>query len=653
LESLVHSLFKNKAASRLVALLGACAFGLAAAGCHHNNQDSGFGVAWTTMGTADDAGQFSSYIVTVDSVVLVGKTVGQVSGIAVPETIDFTKLTSLSELWATASLPVDTYTSAIITMDYTNSQISVMVNGVPTSATVLDPSGAALTAVTITIDLDPSNPLLLQPTFATSNALRLSFNFDLSASNSIDLTTSPPTVRAKPYFSISTTQADTKLIRVRGALINSSVGTGTYSVVVRPFFDEVNSLGIDTIFNDSNTVYTFGGITYVGAPGLTAISQASAGSTETAAFTTFEPTATPAAGVTAGIFHSKYVVAGGTLEDFFTYGLEGDVTARTGNTLTLHGATLFANAAQQVQFEPQDSFVLLGPATLVTADGVSTLGALNYNSIGVGQHITARGLFSQSASGVVTLDSTGASATDTGSIRVQSTEVFGSVLATSAGSLDLNLLAIGNWPASIYNFAGNGVSAAQDPTPANFLVDTGSLTLPTFSAGDPAWVDGFVSPFGSAPPDFLAQSVSTDLSVPATMVVSWTGTGTTAPFVTLSPTGLSIDLTNAALGSAQLRIGAQSVDITTLSASPTVVPAVAAPDPTSGLPLFSPVFSVGPGGITEVVVNPIQSFNGFASFVTQLNTTFAAPTPATRFIAQGFFDRVSNTFTASIIDVVL
>jgi hypothetical protein len=649
----VHSLFKNKAANRLLALLGACAFGLAAAGCHHNNLDSGFGVAWTTLSNAVDAGQFSSYIVTIDSVVLVGKTVGEVSGIAVPETIDFTKLTNLSELWATASLPVDTYTSAIITMDYTSAQISVMVNGVPTAATILDPSGAPLTAVTVTINFDPSNPLILQPTFATSNALRLSFNFDLSASNSIDLTTSPPTVKTKPYFSISTTQPDNKLIRVRGALINSSVATGTYSVVVRPFFDEVNSLGIDTIFNDANTVYTFGGITYVGAAGLTAISQASAGSTVAAAFTTFEPTTTPAAGVNAGIFHSKYVVAGGTLEDFFTYGLEGDVTARSGNSLTLHGATLFANAAQEVQFEPQDSIVLLGPATLVTADGVSDLGALNYNSISVGQHITARGLFSQSASGVVTLDSTGASATDTGSVRIQSTELFGSVLSSAAGSLDLNLQFINNWPVSVYNFAGNGASAAQDPTPGNYIVDSGSLTLPTFAAGDPVWVDGFSSPFGSAPPDFLAQSVRAEATVPATLVVSWTGTGTTAPFATLSPTGLSIDLANAAFGSGQLRIGADSVDITTLSASPSVVPAVAGSDPTSGLPLFAPVFSVGPGGITESVINPIQSFNIFANFVTQLNTTFAVPTPATQFIARGFFDPASNTFTASVIDVVL
>jgi hypothetical protein len=646
----VHSLFKNKATNRLVALLGACAFGLAAAGCHNNNQDSGFGVAWTTLSTTDDAAQFSSYIITVDSVVLVGKAVGEVSGIAVPETVDFTKLTNLSELWATASLPTDTYTQAIITLDYSTAQISVMVNGVPTLATIVDPSGNPLTAVTLTVNLDPSNLLTLQPTFATSNALRLAFNFDLSATNTVNMATTPPTVTAKPYISVSTTEPDTKLIRVRGALINSSVGSGTYTVVVRPFFDEVNSLGIDSIFNDANTVYTFGGQTFVGAGGLTAISQASAGSTVVAAFTTFEPTTTPAPGINAGIFHSKYVVAGGTLEDFFTYGVEGDVTARNGNTLTLHGATLFANAAQLVQFEPLDSTVLLGPATQVTADGVSTLGPLNFNSIAVGQHITARGLFSQAANGAITLDSTGASATDTGSVRLQSTELFGSELSSSAGSLDLNLQSIMNWPVSVYNFAGNGAST---PTPGNFLVNTGSLTLPTFAAGDPVWVDGYMSPFGSAPPDFLAQTVSAESTIGATLVVSWTGTGTAAPFSTLSATGLSIDLANAAFGSGQLRIGAETVDITTLSASPTIVPAVASPDPTTGLPLFSPVFSVGPGAITETVINPIQSFNGFANFVTQLNTTFATPTPTTKFVARGFYNRAANTFTASSIDVVL
>ena len=264
----MHSLFKIKAANRLVALLGACAFGLAAAGCHNNNQDSGFGVAWTTLTTTDDVGQFTSYLVTVDSVVLVGKLNGDISAIAVPETVDFTKLTNLSELFATASVPVDTYTQAIITLDYTSAQVSVMVNGAPVKVSIVDPSGAVPTQIQVTVTLDPANQLILQPTFATSNALRLALNYDMTASNSVDMSTSPPTLTVKPFMSVATTAADSKLIRVRGPLINSSISLGTYTVVVRPFFDEVNSLGTNTLFNDANTVYTLGGQTYVGAPGL-------------------------------------------------------------------------------------------------------------------------------------------------------------------------------------------------------------------------------------------------------------------------------------------------------------------------------------------------------------------------------------------------
>jgi hypothetical protein len=138
------------------------------------------------------------------------------------------------------------------------------------------------------------------------------------------------------------------------------------------------------------------------------------------------------------------------------------------------------------------------------------------------------------------------------------------------------------------------------------------------------------------------------------MLVSWTGTGTAAPFATLTTSGLTIDVTNAAFGSGAIRIGAQSLDITTLSATPplTIVPAAAVPA-SNGLPLFEPRFSVGPGAITSIVTTPVLSFNSFSGFVSQLDTTFAAPTPATKFTARGLYNSATNIFTASNIDVVL
>jgi hypothetical protein len=647
----VYSSLINKARKRAAAVFGACAFALIAAGCHNHNLNSGFGVAWVSL-TTDPAPIFSSYLVTIDSVVLAGKTVGSITAIGAPEVVDLTRLNNISELWSTASVPVDTYTAATVTLDYTNAQIFVMVNGVPTQVKPLDPTGAALTTVTVTVTLDPSNQLILQPTYATSNALRLAFNFDLAASNSLDMTTSPPTLTVKPFATVATSASDNKLIRVRGPLINSSVNVGTYTTVVRPFFDEVNSLGTMTIFNDANTVYALGGVTYTGTPGLTALSQTSAGSTMTAAYTTFEPTPTNAAGITAGIFHSVYVIAGSTLEDFYTNGLEGDVIARNGNTLTVRGATLFVNASQLVTVESTDSFVLLGPSTLVTVDGVATPAPLDYNSVSVGQHIIARGLPSFTNS-VLTFDSTGSTATNTGSVRIQSGELSGSLVSSASGSVALNLQTINNWPASVFTFAGTGTSAAQDATPANYLVNTGALTQPVASAGDLLVIDGYSSPFGTAPPDFNATAVNAESTAPATLLVTWTGTGTAAPFASLTASGLTIDLANAAFGSGQILIGAESIDITTLGATPQVVPEAAVPPPAGLPPVFEPLFSVGPGGSSATNVTPIAAFNGFSAFVNQLNTTFAASTPATKFVARGFFDRASNTFTATRINVVL
>jgi hypothetical protein len=179
------------------------------------------------------------------------------------------------------------------------------------------------------------------------------------------------------------------------------------------------------------------------------------------------------------------------------------------------------------------------------------------------------------------------------------------------------------------------------------------LTLPAAAAGDPLAIDGYVSPFGTAPPDFNASAVNAESTTPATLLVTWTGSGTAAPFSSLTTSGLTIDLANAAFGAGQILIGAESIDITTLSATPQIVPEPAPPPPAGLPPVFAPLFAVGPGGTAVATVTPILSFNGFDAFVTQLNTTFGAPTPATKFVARGFYDRASNTFTATRINVVL
>jgi hypothetical protein len=621
-----------------------CAAAIFAAGCHHNNYISGYGIGWVTL--SDTPGDFTSYTVNVNSVTLTGA-VGTVTAVAAAETVDFTKLNNISELWSAASIPNGTYTKASIVLDYTNANISVMVNGVPTKAKVVDATGAAVTTRTINVTLDSANPLTVQPTYASSSALRLAIDFNLAASNVVNLATSPPTVTVMPFMTAATSAPDTKPVRVRGPLINSSVGLGTYTVYVRPFFDEYNSLGTLSIFNDpASTVYTINGTTYVGAAGINALSQTSAGTTMTAAYTTYQPTATQNATVTAGKFNSTFVIAGSTLEDYYTQGLEGDVIARSGNTLTLRGSTLQFNNGTS-QYNNANAVVLLGPGTVVTADN-TTLTGLDYHSISVGQHIIARGIYQLPASGVVTLDATSSSTTNPGAVRLRSTQLWGSLVSSASGSLVLNLQTIENWPASSYDFTGAGVGAV---TPASFTVNTGSLAIPAgVAAGSPLWIDGITTPFGSAPPNFNAFTINAELSVPARLQVDWTSTGTTAPFATLTNAGLTIDLNNANYGAGVIRIGSESIDLKSLAASPQIIPATPIGD--AGLPAkFLPSFAIG-SLTTTANITGVTVYSTFSTFVTQLPLSIVAATPALHFVATGVYSRSSNTFTASSIDVV-
>jgi hypothetical protein len=665
----------HKAVSALM-----CA-GVILAGCHSNNLTSGYGIGWFTF--SDEPGDYSAYIVTIDSVTLTRNDGAVVNGIATPEIIDFTQLSRISEMWGSSAIPTGTYVSATITFDYTNAYIAAQVNGLPQKATILDfATRKAPTSYAITVNFDPANQPTITPTYASTSAVRLALDLDLAASGTV-LVGTPPTVLVRPFVTATILPADTKLTRVRGPLINSSLGVGTYTVYVRPFYDEANNIGTLTLFGQPNTVYTVNGNTYVGAPGLQALSILSAGSTIAAAWTTFQPDYNAANGAHVGKFNMVYVVGASTLEDQYTEGLSGDVIARTGNTLTVLGSTLILNTANTYSYNIAPAQVLLGAGTIVTADDDSTLTGLNANSIAVGQHISARGLYSLAANSTVILDATGTSSTNTGSVRLQSTEFWGSLVSSSAGGLVMNLQAINDWPVADYRFTGNGATAAQDPVPAAFSVDTGALALPAGTvAGNPVWVDGFMSRFGSAPPDLgAAVAVNNEASVqvaggqlgggastapgtgmcglgsqvcdPASLQVLWAA-GSATPFATSSAAGFSLNLSDAHLSSAVIRIGPQSIDMKSLPASPLIVPTT---EPVSST--FAPLYTVGnPATATTIAggtppTTALYQYSSYADFDTKLNATIGASNPAEQLDVRGIYDRTTNTFTATSINFVL
>jgi hypothetical protein len=277
---------------------------------------------------------------------------------------------------------------------------------------------------------------------------------------------------------------------------------------------------------------------------------------------------------------------------------------------------------------------------------------------------------------MVTVDSTGASSANTGSVRLLPTYLWGNFISASTSGLTLNLATINGWPVSAYTFTGNGASAASDPVAASFVVNTGSLAQPAFAAADPVYLSGLFTPYGTAPPDFTATAVNSLLSVqsvgaaagsvtcgqglpsldcmPASMRVHFSGASTAAVFSTLTSTGMTVDVQSANFVSGDIRIGSEDIDLATLPVSPLITPQAGLSGGTGLPPIYLPLFTYG----DPVAVNSagtlvgISMFSDFATFASGLTTTLATTAPL-QFEARGTYNPSTNTFSASSVNVVL
>ena len=253
------------------------------AGCgKRTNYNNGYGNAFVTY--TDSNGDFTSYTVLVTSITLTRTDATVATGVSAAETVDFAKLSDISELVSSTSVPIGTYTSATIALDYTNASAFVNVNGVPTATKIVGSNGAALTTLSVVVNFDPANPLVI----TQSGAQRLNMDFNLAASNRIDLTTSPITVTATPFLTVDNNPSTLKPIRVRGPLVSYNSLQNTYTVYVRPFLDEANSLGSLTLFSTPTTNYVIDGVGFVGADGINAVTNLGTGNI-TSAYTTYAP----------------------------------------------------------------------------------------------------------------------------------------------------------------------------------------------------------------------------------------------------------------------------------------------------------------------------------------------------------------------------
>ncbi|MDB6087359.1 MAG: hypothetical protein JWN85_143 [Gammaproteobacteria bacterium] len=598
---------------------------LLATACGNSTIDLGTPVITLT----DTSGDFTSYIVTVTSIILTRSDGNIVQPLSSLQRVDLTQLAGVVELLEAPAIATGTYVSATMTIDYSTSEITVNQNGHSAPVTLVDSAGAVPTTKTFTVKFDPANPLVITKGKSSLAAL----DIDLAASNSINFTTSPATVTVMPFMTANAKPVYDTPIHARGLFVDADTTANTFSMNLRPLHDVTGILlGALHVQTGPSTYFNVNGVTYTGPAGLAAVA-ALRENTQIAAVGS-STAVTDLTGVTP-IFTATAVYAGTSLESTIADHVSGVVAARTGNTLTVRDA-LMVDRLSDVTFSDSVT-VAMGGSTVVSEDGVATAPLLNTAAVSVGQHIDVSGqVTTDSTLHPVSLDAAA------GQVRLQPTTLWGALNSVGNGGISVSLLSIDNLEPAQFNFSGTS-STGLDATPSTYAVNTGSINVSSLAVSGLLKIDGFANAFGSAPPDFNATAVTPDTSAQSQVIVEWGNGGTTAPFISQSATGILIDPSNPNLAGTVhvIRTGPRAVDITPLLQAGLTI------STSNATVVNQNAIVLAIGNLT----NGISSFNTAAAFSTQVGTTLNGTNKVNKLVAVGIYDPTGNTFNASSIDI--
>ena len=626
---------RPRVASLRIAFAAAVAALLSACGTSTNFNP---GTPVLTLSTTNT--RFASYIVSISQIVLYGPNGQSAAPLPAPVTVDLTSQTDLTAVVSAYAAPQGTFTSAFITIDYTNANIWVNDNGVSRKvAPVVLLGGNPVLVVGMTVTFDPNRPLVI----TNQEGIRAHMNLDLDAFNSIDLANLTVTVQPYAVMNPPEPQLDQSSMRVRGYFVYTPSNAIVMNIL--PFNGYGTPLGGITVNVTPQTYYNINGVTYVGAAGLAAISALPL-NVVIAAYGTLSSLS----GITP-TFTANTVIAGTSLENPIQDRLSGVVAKRSGDLLTVIGGQFVVSSSGEpyypygvgVAYLPS-ALVHVASSTVVSEDGVA--GNFNADSISVGQQIVASGTGTFNSSGVfVGFDSTA------NQVRLQNTVAWGVSNAATPNSLSLDLVTLGGWAGDAFDFAGTATGGGA-VLRAAYPVNTGASDQSN-SVGTLLEVNGIAAPFGTAapppgttPPAFNASSITPGSATQQELVVEWVAPGTTKPFITISPTELVIDLANVALSPVHaIYTGPVPIDLKSLPPGLVIT--------TVGADQNQLVLSVG-GTILSSGVSVFSAPATAASdYSKRLTSTFAGTHTAIHLVAFGTYNSASNTFVATRIDVGL
>ena len=585
-------------------ILVSCAALLAACGGGGMGGDAPSGTATTSslapvvVTLTDAPGDFDTYLVKVTSLKLTRADGTVVETLPVTTQVDFAKLVDLSEIVSTAQVPAGNYVSAQFTVDYSGATIIVEGGAGPVTiagANIID-GGTSLalnapnaTTTTLTLTLPANAPLVVTP----GTVANLALDFNLAASNTITPNVTAPTgITVNAMLTGSLTPDTSRQTRIRGTFVSANTTAGSFVINVMPFNNVSGNNGQFTVQTTSTTTFTVNGTSY---PASTGLAQLTAGLV-TAAYGTLD--------LTTKTFTATSVLAGSSVAGTKLDSVTGTVLSRTADTLVIaNGIECHADAGDTSYVRQVTATV--GAATTVTEMGQT--GGFTIQDLLVGQHVQLSGKLA-TTSGATTLDATA------GSALLMPTNVSGTVTAAAPALVTLNLQSLDGQPPANLNFAGTGTASAQNASATAYTVSVpAALSTGAATVGSPIRFNGFVAPFGAAPPDFAAESLVSYANTSASLDVRWSAPGVAAPFATL--TGTKLVLSQATLtASAQhlLRIAFTSIDPSTLAAGLQLVPDAAA---------TYTAFAIGHRASWKE-----ESFMTFADLVTALTTDLATNT---------------------------
>lgn len=553
------------------------------------------------IGLTDAEGDFHNYIVDVLSVKLEKQNGAVVETLPLSTRVDFAQYTELTEFLTAATVPTGIYTAASITVDFSNAELIVEdAMGAGVEANPVDANGDPMGQVEMRVDFENTDTLRI----ARGIPAHITLDFDLAASNTVDLTSSPAVVTVEPILLADTILEDPKPRRLRGLLNEVAVDDDIFSLYIRPFFHHNGDFGSVRVHSTDDTEYDVDGQLYMGHAGIEAMAELDPRE-PVIVFGELDRTTRQ--------FKAQDVVAGSSVpwadDDF----LSGNVIARDGDELTLARVirSHSANSFRQVAYFT----VTIGDNTGINQQGNGGV-EVDKQAISIGQRIRVMGEFT---------DDTSMDATQ-GRVWMRYTHVDGTALASSPLVVDLQH--IGSLRPTIFDFTGTG--STEDADPSNYEVDSGSLTLSGVALGEAVRIKGHVTPFGSAPEDFTAKTVIALNDLPAKFLVNWDGAGTTAPFVSQSDEALVINLDPMTIGNLHqvIRAGV-ATDLLDLNLNPTL----AATDS-------------GRGIYTIYYQGRIRQYLRFERFSESLGNLLDGSNVLSGIRAHGVFDDSSATLTA-------